>query len=144
MHSLLLSIRPEHAKKIFNGTKLVELRRVKPRLVSGDTVLVYVSSPIKALIGGFEVGEVIEGSPDQIWEEVKNVAGITASEFQKYYFGTDKAYGIKIRETWGLDAPLDLLKLKTKLNNFHPPQSFRYMSLEEVISLGLNQACDRK
>jgi predicted transcriptional regulator len=43
---LLLSIRPEYANKIFDRTKTVELRRVRPRLLNeGDRVVVYVSSP---------------------------------------------------------------------------------------------------
>ena len=57
---LLLSIHPEHAKNIFDGIKTVELRRTRPRLSKCDQVLVYVSSPTKALVGAFEVKKVIE------------------------------------------------------------------------------------
>ncbi|HEY9294972.1 MAG TPA: hypothetical protein VIQ31_01115, partial [Phormidium sp.] len=58
---LLLSIKPEYAKKIFKDqTKKVELRRVRTRLTEGDIVLVYVSSPEKVFVGSFEVEGVIE------------------------------------------------------------------------------------
>jgi predicted transcriptional regulator len=137
VHSLLLSIRPEHANKIFNGSKKVELRRVKPKLSKSDTVLIYVSSPVKALMGGFEVDEVIEGAPDDIWCQVKEIAGITKDEFQKYFAGTNKAFAIMISKTWDLETPLDLLELKSKWLNFHPPQSYRYITLEEAAVLGL-------
>ncbi len=36
---LLLSIRPKYAKKIFEGNKKVELRRVRTRLDKGDLVV---------------------------------------------------------------------------------------------------------
>src|SRR5438552_3893096 len=39
--ALLLSIRPKHAEKIFDGIKTVELRRIRPRLQRGDLVLVF-------------------------------------------------------------------------------------------------------
>jgi predicted transcriptional regulator len=137
VHSLLLSIRPEHANKIFSGSKKVELRRVKPKLSKADTVLVYVSSPVKALVGGFEVDEVIEGSPDEIWCQVEKVAGISKDEFQKYFAGTNKAFAIMINKTWNLGAPLSLLELKAKWLNFHPPQSYRYITFEQAAALGI-------
>lgn len=52
---LLISIRPVYANKIFDGSKTVELRRVRPRLETGSVVLVYVSNPVQALMGMFQV-----------------------------------------------------------------------------------------
>ena len=43
-NAILMSIRPQYANMIFDGTKTAELRRVKPKtLESGDLILVYVS-----------------------------------------------------------------------------------------------------
>lgn len=144
MHSLLLSIRPEHAKKIFIGSKKVELRRVKPKLNQGDTVLIYVSSPTKSLVGGFEVDSIIEGSPEDIWEQVEGIAGINIEEYNKYFDGSKRAYGIAIRNTWSLDNPLGLSELKNRWKNFHPPQSFKYVSFDEAKLLGINEISCRK
>ena len=137
IHSLLISIKPEHAKKIFAGAKTVELRRVRPKLSNGDTVLVYVSSPTKALIGAFEVDRVIENSPKELWLEVELNAGITQAEFNSYYSGTERAFGILIKKTWNFDVPLTLQNLKSKWMNFHPPQSYKYISEQEANLLGL-------
>lgn len=137
VHSLLLSIRPKYAAQIFSGEKTVELRRVKPKITKGDTVLVYVSSPTKALLGAFEVDEVVELSPVNLWEKVQFIAGITEAEFVNYYDGSDKAYGIFIKKSWHLDAPLALSNLKTKWDNFHPPQSYRYVSIKEAAVIGV-------
>ena len=137
VHSLLISIRPKYADQIFNGQKKVELRRVKPRVSSGDTVLVYVTSPTKALLGAFEVDKVVESSPNRLWSKVANIAGISKEEFIDYYEGTEKAYGIFIKKSWHLETPLALSNLKTKWENFHPPQSYRYVSLKEATVIGV-------
>ena len=86
---LLLSIRPEYANKIFEGKKKVELRRVRTRLKTGDLVIVYVSSPEKALVGSLEVERVItvENLPKEInnlWKQVKEQSGIKRKQFDKY------------------------------------------------------------
>lgn len=137
INSLLISIKPEHAKKIFSGDKTVELRRVRPKVSNGDTVLVYVSSPTKALIGAFEVDRVIETNPEKLWQEVEASAGVTLDEFNSYYTGTERAFGILIKKTWNFDVPLTLQNLKSKWMNFHPPQSYRYISEQEINLLGL-------
>lgn len=137
VHSLLISVKPEHAKKIFAGYKTVELRRVRPKISSGDTVLVYVSSPTKALIGAFEVESVIEASPENLWQKVKANAGVNLDEFNSYYVGTEKAYGILIKKAWCFNTPLTLENLKSVWVNFHPPQSYRYVSHQEANLLGL-------
>ncbi|MDO8961073.1 MAG: ASCH domain-containing protein [Methylophilus sp.] len=137
VHSLLLSIRPKYAEQIFNGEKTVELRRVKPNISSGDTVFVYVSSPTKALLGAFEVDKVVESSPESLWTKVFNIAGVTEEEFIDYYDGTEKAYGIFIKKSWHLESPLALSNLKKKWENFHPPQSYRYISVKEANLIGV-------
>ena len=146
IYSLLISIKPEHAKKIFSGEKTVELRRVRPKLSNGDAVLVYVSSPTMALVGAFEVDRVIELSPESLWEEVKISAGITLDVFSAYYKGTDKAFGIVIKKSWNFDTPLSLENLKSKWINFHPPQSYKYISAQEInllrVSFNLNTICN--
>ena len=46
-NNVLLSVRPKYAEKIFERTKTVELRRIRPKLLEeGDLVLLYVSSQI--------------------------------------------------------------------------------------------------
>lgn len=137
VYSLLISVKPEHAKKIFAGNKTVELRRVRPKISNGDTVLVYVSSPTKALVGAFEVDRVIDTNPEELWQEVAANAGITLDEFNLYYTGTERAFGILIKKAWNFDVPLTLQNLRSKCKNFHPPQSYKYISDQEANLLGL-------
>lgn len=134
--ALLLSIRPEHAQNIFTGTKTVELRRVRPRVSKGYKVLVYVSSPIKALVGGFEVAEVIEDKPKKLWGKVQEYAAITRKQFDEYYIDAVTGYGIMIANVWALDQVVPLEHLRKKLPGFQAPQSYRYLKDAEIRSVG--------
>lgn len=134
--TLLLSIHPEHANNIFEGTKTIELRRVLPRLSKGDQVFVYVSSPTKALVGTFDVEHVIEDNPDKLWNKVKAYAAITKKVFTEYYTNTEKGYGIVISKARKLKKSVDLDTLRRKFPNFHPPQGYRYLNDLDIQRIG--------
>jgi len=76
--ALLLSIKPRYADSIFNGSKTVELRRVRPQIGAGGLVMVYVSSPRCSLEGAFEVAEVTARRPQCFggwWERTPVLRG---------------------------------------------------------------------
>ena len=125
---LLLSIRPKYAMKVFNGTKKVELRRIKPKLNNGDIVLVYVSSPIKQLWGSFKVENIVEKPIDELWSLVEKKAGLSKEEFYEYYIGQEKGYGIFFQETEDIHHPINLDEIKKRWKDFTPPQSYRYVT----------------
>jgi len=132
---LLISIRPEHAAKIFDGSKKVELRRVRPKVTSGDVVFVYVSAPVKALVGAFYVEKVVEASPRMLWGQVKDIAGINRARFDDYYNGAINAFGIFVQETRQLPKPVGLESLKDIVSSFRPPQSYRYITPTEAAAI---------
>lgn len=134
-NTLLLSIRPEYATKIFNGQKGVELRKVRPNLQPGDVVLVYVSSPIKELQGTFVVDKIIEATPEELWQKVRHIAGISRQEFDSYYATSPKGYGIVLKTPLTLSNPISLTELKKLWQNFHPPQSYRYLTNFELAQI---------
>lgn len=133
--ALLLSIRPEFAIKIFQGTKRVELRRVKPRVSQGHGVLVYVSSPAKELKGAFEVKDVLEAAPSQLWRTVGSESGITREEFESYFEGAETGYAIRIQRAWEFDQPQSLTSLRRRLPKFAPPQSYHYLDKAKAAAL---------
>jgi predicted transcriptional regulator len=130
--TLLLCLRPEFAEKVFEGKKRVELRRVRPKVTPDDWVLVYVSTPVKALIGAFRVRKVIEDNPDDLWDRVRKEAGITREEFDAYYEGAIKGFGIFLNDIRKLTNPVKLDHLREIWSDFRPPQCYRYMSSGEV------------
>lgn len=131
-----MSIRPQYANKIFAGTKTVELRRVKPKtLDGGDLIFVYVSSPVKSLVGAFRVASVVEKPLTPLWRAVRNHAGVTRAEFLSYYEGVDTGIAIFIKDIWLLPEPIHLAQLQKEVKDFYPPQSFRYTSIQQIASL---------
>ena len=51
---VVLSIKPEFANKIFDGSKKFEFRKVIFKNEKIKTVIVYASSPVQKVIGGFK------------------------------------------------------------------------------------------
>lgn len=130
---LLLSIQQKYANMIFHGDKQVELRRVRPRhLNDGDLILVYVTSPEQALVGLIEVEKVVEMVPEQLWQIVKDKAGITHENFQKYYDNSSIGFAIFLRKTFSFDSPIKLEQLREEWSGFRPPQCYRYLKDKEI------------
>lgn len=129
---LLLSIRPQYADKIFRGIKEVELRRTRPRLCGGDLVIVYASSPRKALIGAFEVQRVIQKPLEDLWKEVQEKAGISYQDFCSYYEGLSVGCGIFLNKACYFHEPVSLERLRQEWDDFRPPQSYRYLKPNEI------------
>ena len=130
-HALVISIRPRFADMIFAGSKMAELRRVCPKISSGDLVLVYVSSPAKELRGAFEVGKVISTSPSALWKKVGKKSGITRKEFFAYFCGKAQAHALVIKRAWKLLVPICLTTLRRRKGGFRPPQNFHYLKRNE-------------
>lgn len=130
---LLLSIRPTFADQILDGSKKVEFRRRHPRQIElGTRMLIYASSPVRALIGTAVVVEVVEGSPDEVWDEYQSVGGIEHEQFNAYYEECDKAIVIRLSKPVRLKKAIPLDDLRSKWPGFHPPQQFAYMSSDRV------------
>lgn len=68
---VLLSIKPEYAEKVLNGTKRFEYRKAVPRNESVRTVVIYARMPVGKVIGEFEVGGVLCEKPEDLWKRTK-------------------------------------------------------------------------
>jgi predicted transcriptional regulator len=131
--AILFSIQPKYADKIFEGKKTVELRRVRPkRIREGVLALIYVSSPVKSLSGAFIVDRVVEKAVVQLWQDVKNRAGITFDEYENYFEGTANGIAIFFSDIWRFQHPIKLHELRENVIGFSPPQSFRYATKQEL------------
>ena len=134
---ILLSIQPYFANKIFEGTKRVELRRSVPKYHKDQIVILYVSTPVKAIVGGFQFSHIVEENLSKLWDSVQGIAGVTFEQFSKYYSGADNGYGIFISRVWKYSTPLSLKLLRSSLSNFSPPQNFRYLHSSQATNLNL-------
>jgi predicted transcriptional regulator len=120
---VLLSIKPEFASKIFEGSKKYEYRRTIFKRTGVTTIVVYVSNPIKKVIGEFEIEGIIQEEPQSLWEKTGQQGGISKERFLNYFKDKTKGYAIKVRDARMYDTPVPLNKLMV----VSPPQSFAYL-----------------
>lgn len=121
---VLLSIKPEFANLIFDGTKKFEFRKAIFKNTGIKTVVVYASSPTQKVIGEFEIETIINGHPNSLWKQTRNFAGIDEDYFYQYFAEREVGYAIKIKKTKKYKKPLCL---KADFN-LTPPQSFLYLN----------------
>lgn len=122
---VILSIKPEYAEKIFNGSKKFEFRRSIFREKKVKTVIVYASSPVQQVIGEFEIDEIINCEIDALWGMTEHYSGITRDYFYQYFSEKETGYAIKIKKAKRYKNP----KCLKTAYNIHPPQSFAYTQL---------------
>jgi predicted transcriptional regulator len=122
---VLLAIKPEFADKIFDGSKKFEFRRVIFKNEKVKVVVIYASSPVKKVIGEFEIDEVIVSEPKSLWYKTKKHSGITKEYFDSYFSDKEEGFAIKIKNLKKYRKPKCL---KTDFNISSPPQSFLYLN----------------
>lgn len=120
---VLLSIKPEFAFKIFDGTKKFEFRKVIFKNPDIKTVVVYASSPVQQVIGEFEIDDIFSFNPQAIWKMTKKHSGITEDFFYEYFADRQIAHAIKIKKTRKYKKPLCI----REDFNVLPPQSYLYL-----------------
>ena len=122
--SVLLSIRPEYSRAIFDGTKTFEFRRRVFRSSSVSRVLVYETSPTMAIVGEFQVGGILSMSRDALWRATRAGAGILWSIFCGYFAGLRLCHAIEIKQPVRYSKSRSLHRLTHLVR---PPQSFAYV-----------------
>jgi predicted transcriptional regulator len=121
---VLLSIKPEFANKIFDGTKKYEFRRSIFKNSEIKEIVVYASSPVQKIIGEFEIDRILSDDPVALWSQTKEYSGISEEYFFEYFGDKTSGYAIKIKSTKLYKTP----KCIRQDFNLHPPQSFLYLA----------------
>jgi len=120
---VILSIKPEFANKIFDGTKKYEFRRAIFKNPDIKKVVVYSSSPIQKIIGEFEIDHIITHDPETLWSKTKKHSGISQDYFFEYFGDKQMGFAIKVKNTKLYRVP----KCIREDYNLFPPQSFLYL-----------------
>lgn len=119
---VVLSIKPEFANKIFDGTKKFEFRKAIFKNTQIKTVIVYASSPVQRVIGEFEIEGILEHDLATLWERTHAFSGISKEFFDQYFAEKQFGFAIQIKKVIKYKKP-KCLKTDFQL---HPPQSFAY------------------
>ena len=123
MSTILLSVKPQYAHKLIDGTKKFEYRKRLPQL-NVSKILVYSSYPEKKIIGEIEIIGTISMKKSPLWEQTKCQAGISREEFRTYFKGCSLAHAYIVGNVRRYKTPLDL----SSFNIGHAPQSFVYIN----------------
>jgi len=119
---VVLSIKPEFANKIFDGSKKFEFRKAIFKNDKIKTIIVYASSPVQQVIGEFEIEKIINHDLDKLWLLTKKFSGISEEYFYHYFAERENGYAIQIKKTKKYRQP----KCLRADFNLVPPQSFAY------------------
>lgn len=122
--TVLLSIKPKFAEKIFNGEKGYEYRRTLFKESTVRKVIVYASSPVCRVVGEFEVEEIISLPMLELWRETRSTSGISWRFFAEYFKGKVQCHAIKVANPKRYKSKIELNEA-VGLNR--PPQSFVYL-----------------
>jgi len=126
-----MPVHPEFAELILAGEKRVEFRR-RSFAKKVTHIVVYATSPVRAVVGVVEVIGVRRGSPNKLWSAFAGVGGITRSKFDEYFRGAADGVAYELGRVWLCNnrVPLGRSGLPGR-----PPQTFQYIPPATVTAL---------
>lgn len=81
---VLLSIKPQFVKAIFEGSKRFEYRKSIFKDKNINKVIIYSTMPVGKIVGEFDIECILEEHPIKIWNLTKQDSGITDKFFFEY------------------------------------------------------------
>jgi predicted transcriptional regulator len=139
LNGIVMSISPNYSKQIFNGKKIIEIRRRFNLKWKNHVVTIYSSSPIKEIVGYATIKNVVEEKPEIIWFQHSDKLGCSKSEFDGYTKGAEKVFAIFLSDIHKFHNNLSLNYLSNFLERkIVPPQSYSSVNNTEwknVISM---------
>jgi len=125
---VLLSIKPQYVEKILDGTKKFEFRKVLFRQKNIKRVIIYSSSPVKQVVGEFEIRGLHTDKKEDLWRKTSNYSGIEKAYYDEYFAGKEYANAIEIGKVIKYKVTKKLSDYKVK----QAPQSYCYVEVENV------------
>lgn len=129
---IILALYPKNIEKMASGVKKFEFRRsiYKDRTVK--KVYVYATVPIKKIVATFDVIQIIEGTPEEVWNTCGNYSGSTKDSLMNYFKGKNLVYALELGSFKWLENPIDP---REYIDNFYPPQFFQYVDGKKIFNL---------
>src|SRR5260370_30954794 len=129
---LLVSMKPQYAERVLAGSKLVEIRKKFSGKWIGCKVILYSSSPQRALVGEATVRSVTSGCPADIWVRFGTSIGCSSKDFKAYVGATEKVSAIELEEIFTNSQPITLSHISSLLGErLIPPQSYCDLRLDK-------------
>ncbi|MND81939.1 ASCH domain protein [compost metagenome] len=123
--SIVLSIKPQFTNLILDGSKTIEMRtKIGKKFINGATILIYSSSPIKAIVATVKIDKIQKLKKNEITKHHLKQIHISEQFFNDYMKDKENCYLIEIKDINKLTVPIFLSELKSL--GFTAPQSFCY------------------
>jgi predicted transcriptional regulator/ribosomal protein S18 acetylase RimI-like enzyme len=128
---ILLSMHPNYAELVFNGTKQVEIRKKFSRRWKGRQAVVYGTQPLGSLMGEVTLSEITAGTGAEIWERYGAKSGCTYEEFKDYVGVSTEVYAIELSNLNPYLSPVGIPLISGLIGqDLHPPQSFLNVKMD--------------
>ncbi|MDO9630277.1 MAG: ASCH domain-containing protein [Humidesulfovibrio sp.] len=138
--SILISIRQKYVASIINGVKTAEIRRIFPANPNVNKVYVYVPTPKQHIVGYFDISEVVRLPVAELWSFAGRQSALSRDEFFDYLSGKDVGVSIHFGKFSTLTQQVSLAEIRAHFQNFHPPQSFIYVSVDMEKLFGVTDS----
>lgn len=128
--TILMSIKPNYAERIYKGIKKFEYRKREIRTTMPLRIVLYESWPICGVTGEIKVDKVIRGTPEEIWNKTNEWGGISKESFNRYYKNASisMAYQIKSFRKYKRTKAFSDYKTEKGENVKKPPLGYIYIN----------------
>jgi len=121
-----MSIKPVFAEEILSGFKKYELRSFIGSIGSGDLVVLYASSPLKAIVGKFVAGRSWTTSFSDVVRLVREgvLEGVTKRDLEFMAGRKRRLLVIEVLNPARFPRPVSLSEVRRHVPGFRPPMSY--------------------
>ncbi len=122
MLDAIFAIKPKYVEKIFSGEKRFEFRTTvcKQQI---NKMIIYETSPVSKIMGEVSVSQILKDTPENIWQNTKEYAGIDYDSFMNYFKDRKFAFAYVLENPIKYENP----KFLSEYNIKAVPQSFIYL-----------------
>lgn len=120
---VIISIRHKFAERIYDVTKIFELRHIKPTIRPGSWMWIYEPKPIGMITGYIRYDGLLIDEPKTLWKKYNLFFGVSEQEFFKYYSNRELAFAWCVALPTKLSVPIPL----NILGITRPPQSYQFI-----------------
>jgi len=138
---VVLSIRDSHAKAIVEGEKTVEIRTRFSKRWIGCRASIVATGQLSGLIGEALIADVVQDTPDIIWDRYSNSIGCEKNDYDNYVGDKENVYALLLENPRQYMSVVPLTQLTHLTNeNLKPPQSYCSISKSDAWTKAISVA----
>lgn len=120
--TVMISVSPDEAIELFDNGKSAIFFKVTPVYPVGR-VVVYVTSPIKKVLGEFDLLDIKKGKVSRMWDSYKDYSVISTNKVFKYFMDHTDAHALIASRVYKYRNPKELASFDMKRG----PSGFTYL-----------------